>query len=89
VACLSPGAACVLKRRSQHRARADPADRPKRIDIQDKWWFRGLFMMEVAPEWPARASNFARWSSQARSADRQRLVALRWTALRLAHRYWV
>ena len=89
MACLSPGAACVLKRRSQHRARADPADRPKRIDIQDKWWFRGLFMMEVAPEWLARASNFARWSSQARSADRQRLVALRWTALRLAHRYWV
>jgi hypothetical protein len=28
---------------------------PKRIDIKDKWWFRGLFMMEVAPEWPALA----------------------------------
>lgn len=46
--------------RSQHRARAPPADGPKRIDIQDKWWRMALLMMEVAPEWPARSSNFAR-----------------------------
>ena len=56
----SQGAACVLDRHFQRRACTNPADGPKRIDIQDKWWFRGLFMMEVAPEWPARSSNFAR-----------------------------
>lgn len=56
----SLGAACVLDRHFQRRACTNPADGPKRVDIQDKWWFRGLFMMEVAPEWPARSSNFAR-----------------------------
>ena len=55
VACLSPDVSCALERRSQRQARTNPADGPKRIDIQGKWWFRGLFMTEVAREWPARA----------------------------------
>lgn len=50
-----PCAACVLNSRSQRQARTNPADEPKRIDVQGKWWFRGLFMTEVAREWPARA----------------------------------
>lgn len=86
---LPLGAACFLDRHLQRRARTNSDDGPKRIDIQGKWWHTELFMTEVAPEWPARASNCARCSSGGRSADRQRLVALRWTAHRLAHRYWV
>ncbi|RQO80432.1 hypothetical protein DBV10_19420 [Acidovorax sp. FJL06] len=60
MADLSLGAACFLDRHLQRLARTNPADWPTRIDIQDKWWRMALLMMEVAPEWPARASNCAR-----------------------------
>jgi hypothetical protein len=54
MAPFSPGAVYVLESRSQHRARTNPADGPKRVDIQAKWWCRSLLMMEVAPDRPAR-----------------------------------
>ena len=41
--------------RSQCRARADPADVLRRIDIEDKWWRIEQFMLAAVREFPVRA----------------------------------
>lgn len=85
---LFPSISQAIQIRSRRHACAAPVDGHKRIDLEDKRWREELFMTQAVRESPARASNCARWPSGDRSVDRQRLVPLRWTTHRLAHRCW-
>ena len=51
---MLPSAAQAMPGRLLRRARADPADKPMRIDIEDKCGRRELFMVEAGLGWPAR-----------------------------------